>query len=557
MPMFCYQCQETAGNKGCAGAKGVCGKPDLVANLQDAAIHALKGLAWVNVRAKEAGVCDPEASMLVNDVLFATLTNVNFDPDYFVKKIGQAVALREKIKSRLGAKLSGDLPEAATWDGRGSASELAQKGYEAGVLSFQDEDIRTLRYLVIYGLKGIAAYVHHAAALGYRDDEILLFTQQALAATLDQSANADQLTDWVFQVGHMGLRVMALLDKANTEQFGHPEITQVSLEPGERPGILLSGHDLADLRDILEQTQDAGLDIYTHGEMLPAHAYPFFKRYPHLRGNYGSSWWHQPEEFEKFGGAILMTSNCLVPPKDSYKDRLFTTGVVGFPGVAHIGERVEGRPKDFSAVIARAKGCRPPERIAAGKLTIGFARNQVLALADRVIAAIKSGAIKRFVVMAGCDGRHKTREYFTEFAKALPKDTVILTAGCAKYRYNTLDLGEIGSSGLAGTGGIPRVLDAGQCNDSYSLVQIALALKDAFGLADVNQLPLSLDIAWYEQKAELILLSLLAIGIRNIHLGPTLPAFVSPHVLKLLVDKFNLQPTTTVEQDLKLVLEGK
>jgi hydroxylamine reductase len=549
MSMFCYQCQETAGNKGCAGARGVCGKPDQVSSLQDAAIHALKGLAWVNVRAKEAGACDPEAAILVNDVLFATLTNVNFDPEYFVKNIRKAVALREGTKSKLGGKLGNELPEAATWDGKGSADELAKKGYEAGVLSYKDEDVRTLRYLVIYGLKGIAAYVHHAAALGYVDQEVLLLVQKALASTIDEPLTKDQLTDWVFQVGHAGVKVMALLDKANTEQFGHPEVTQVNLEPGDKPGILLSGHDLADLRDILEQTKNSGIDVYTHGEMLPAHAYPFFKKFPHLRGNYGSSWWHQPEEFEKFGGAVLMTSNCLVPPKDSYKDRLFTTGVVGYPGVAHISDREPDKQKDFSAVIARAKSCKAPEKIADGKLTIGFARNQVLALADKVVAAVKSGAIKRFVVMAGCDGRHKTREYFTDFAKALPKDTVILTAGCAKYRYNGLDLGDIG--------GIPRVLDAGQCNDSYSLVMVALALKDAFELKDVNQLPLSFDIAWYEQKAALILLSLLALGVRNIHLGPTLPAFVSPNVLKILVDKFNIQPTTTVEQDLPLVMAGK
>ncbi|MCU0606992.1 MAG: hydroxylamine reductase [Candidatus Edwardsbacteria bacterium] len=549
MSMFCYQCQETAGNKGCAGAKGACGKPDLVSNLQDAAIHALKGLAWVNVRATQAGACDREAAMLVNDVLFATLTNVNFDPGYFADKIHRAVALRERIKATLGNKLGGDLPEAATWDGQGSVDDLAKKGYEAGVLSYKDEDVRTLRYLVIYGLKGIAAYVHHAAALGYVDEEVLLLVQRALAATLDESLTTDQLTDWVFQVGHAGVKVMALLDKANTEQFGHPEITQVRLAPGTAPGILLSGHDLADLRDILDQTKGTGVDVYTHGEMLPAHAYPFFKQYDNFRGNYGSSWWHQPEDFEKFNGAVLMTSNCLVPPRDSYKDRLFTTGVVGFPGVAHVADRAAGKQKDFSAVIARAKQCQAPVKLADGTLTIGFARNQVLALADKVIAAVKGGAIKRFVVMAGCDGRHKSRQYFTDFAQALPQDAVILTAGCAKYRYNGLDLGDIG--------GIPRVLDAGQCNDSYSLVMIALALKDAFGLKDVNQLPLSFDIAWYEQKAALILLSLLALGVRNIHLGPTLPAFVSPNVLKILVDKFNIQPTTTVELDLPLVMAGK
>ncbi len=549
MSMFCYQCQETAGNKGCAGAKGVCGKSDLVANLQDATIHALKGLARVNVRAHGTPAYSREAGLLVNDVLFATLTNVNFDPEYFVTQSRKAVALRDGIKEKLGGTLGGSLPGAVTWDGKGSLDELAKQGYEAGVLSYKDEDVRTLRYLVIYGLKGIAAYVHHAAALGYVEDGIVLLVQQALAATLDETLTTEQLTDWVFQVGRAGVKVMELLDKANTEQFGHPEVTQVSLEPGANPGILLSGHDLADLRDILDQTQGSGVDVYTHGEMLPAHAYRFFKKYPHLRGNYGSSWWHQPEEFEKFHGAVLMTSNCLVPPKDSYKDRLFTTGVVGYPGLAHVADRAPGKAKDFSAVIAKAKGSPAPEKIGDGTLTIGFARNQVLALADKVIAAVKSGAIKRFVVMAGCDGRHKTRQYFTDFAQSLPKDTVILTAGCAKYRYSHLGLGEIG--------GIPRVLDAGQCNDSYSLVMIAMALKDAFGLKSINELPLSFDIAWYEQKAALILLSLLALGVRNIHLGPTLPAFVSPNVLKLLVDKFNIQQTTTVEQDMALVMAGK
>jgi hydroxylamine reductase len=547
--MFCYQCQETAGNKGCAGAKGVCGKPDQVSNLQDLAIHAMKGLAFVNVAAHGTPAYSAEAAMLVNDVLFATLTNVNFDPGYFIQKIKQAVALRDQIKAKLGNTPGKDLPEAVTWDGTGSIDDYTAKGYEAGVLSYKDEDVRTLRYLVIYGLKGIAAYVHHAAALGYADDATMLFIQRALASTLDQTLSADQLTDWAFQCGHTGVTVMALLDKANTESFGHPEITQVKLDPGTNPGILLSGHDLADLRDILDQTKDAGVDVYTHGEMLPAHAYPFFKKYKNLHGNYGSSWWHQPEDFEKFNGAILMTSNCLVPPRDSYKDRLYTTGVVGYPDIAHIGERAKGGHKDFSTVIVKAKQCKAPDKLTDGTLTIGFARNQVLALADKVIAAVKSGAIKRFVVMAGCDGRHKTRQYFTDFAAALPKDAVILTAGCAKYRYNGLDLGDIG--------GIPRVLDAGQCNDSYSLVMIALALKDAFGLKDVNELPLSFDLAWYEQKAALILLSLLALGIRNIHLGPTLPAFVSPNVLKVLVDKFNIQPTTTVAQDLPLVMAGK
>ena len=549
MSMFCYQCQETAVNKGCAGKRGVCGKTDQVADLQDLAIHVSKGLAYVNVRAHEVGVYDKAASMVVNALLYATLTNVNFDPDYFVAKIEEILKLRDALESKLGNNLGATLPEAVTWHAKGSATDYAQKGYEVGVLSYTNEDVRSLRYLVIYGLKGMAAYVHHAAALGYVDDEVMLFIQQALASTLDDTLSADQLTDWVFKVGQVGVSVMALLDRAHTETFGHPQLTQVTLSPGDKPGILLSGHDLADLREILDQSADAGVDVYTHGEMLPAHAYPFFKQYKHFRGNYGMSWWHQPEEFEAFNGAVVMTSNCLVPPSDSYKDRLFTTGVVGYPGVRRIPGRAQGKPKDFSTVIALAKQCQAPAKCGEGTLTIGFARNQVLALADKVIAAVKSGAIKRFVVMAGCDGRHKTRQYFTDFAQALPNDTVILTAGCAKYRYNQLNLGEIG--------GIPRVLDAGQCNDCYSLVQIALALKDAFGLADINELPLSFDIAWYEQKAALILLSLLALGIRNIHLGPTLPAFVSPTVLKLLVDKFNLQQTTTVESDLPLVIAGK
>jgi hydroxylamine reductase len=547
--MFCYQCQETIGDKGCAGKQGACGKNDQVANLQDLAIHVSKGLAYVNIRAHEAGVYDKAAGMVVNDLLFATLTNVNFDPDYFVAKIEEMLKLRDAIKSNLGNNLGESLPEAVTWRAEGSVTDYAQKGYKVGVLSYANEDVRSLRYLVIYGLKGIAAYVDHAAALGYVDDEIMLFIQQALASTLDDTLPVDQLTDWVFKVGLAGVTVMALLDRANTETFGHPQLTQVTLEPGDKPGVLVSGHDLADLRDILNQSVDAGVDVYTHGEMLPACAYPFFKQYKHFRGNYGTSWWHQPKEFETFNGAVVMTSNCLVPPRDSYKDRLFTSGVVGYPGVRHIADRAQGKPKDFSTVIALAKQCPPPAKCGEGTLTIGFARNQVLALADKVIAAVKSGAIKRFVVMAGCDGRHKTRRYFTDFAQALPNDTIILTAGCAKYRYNQLNLGEIG--------GIPRVLDAGQCNDSYSLVQIALALKDAFGVADINQLPLSFDIAWYEQKAVLILLSLLALGIRNIHLGPTLPAFVSPTVLKLLVDKFNLQQTTTVERDLPLVMAGE
>jgi hydroxylamine reductase len=546
MTMFCHQCQETAGNKGCAGAKGVCGKPDQVAVLQDLLIHTLKGISYLNVKAKEIGKCDPKASEFVMEQLFATITNVNFDQEYFVKQIDRAREIRDGLKKSV--KTDGLLPDAVTWSVKSELNEYVLKGAEVGILTTANEDIRSLWSLILFGLKGLAAYAHHAYVLGAKDNEIMLFMQQALSATLDDGLSADDLTGLVLKCGEYGVKSMALLDQANTGKYGHPEITTVKLDVGTKPGILISGHDLRDLEELLEQTKDQGVEVYTHGEMLPANAYPFFKKYDNFYGNYGGSWWHQDKEFETFNGPILMTTNCLVPPRDSYKDRVFTTGVVGFPGVKHIADRQEGRQKDFSGIIALAKGSKAPQKLEDGQLTIGFAHNQVLALAPKVIEAVKSGAIKRFVVMAGCDGRHKSREYFTEVAKALPQDAVILTAGCAKYRYNKLNLGDIG--------GIPRVLDAGQCNDSYSLVLIALALKDAFGLKDVNELPLSFDIAWYEQKAVLVLLALLHLGVKNIHLGPTLPAFVSPNVLKVLVDKFNIQPTAGVAEDVKKMIAG-
>ena len=547
MTMFCHQCQETAGNKGCAGARGVCGKPDQVAVLQDLLIHTLKGISYLNVKAKETGKCDPKSSEFVMEMLFATITNVNFDPDYFIKQIDRAREFRDQLKNT-AKNPSGKLPDAVTWSVKSGLSEYLLKGAEVGILATANEDVRSLRSLILFGLKGLAAYAHHAYVLGAKDNEILLFMQQALSATLDDGLSADELTGLVLKCGEYGVKAMALLDTANTGKYGHPEITSVKLGVGTNPGILISGHDLLDLEELLEQTKGQGVDVYTHGEMLPANAYPFFKKYDNFYGNYGGSWWHQNEEFEKFNGPVLMTTNCLVPPKDSYKDRVFTTGVVGFPGVKHIADRKEGKQKDFSGIIALAKKSKAPDKLEDGQLTIGFAHNQVLALAPKVIEAVKSGAIKRFVVMAGCDGRHKSREYFTDIAKALPQDAVILTAGCAKYRYNKLNLGDIG--------GIPRVLDAGQCNDSYSLVLIALALKDAFGLKDINELPLSFDIAWYEQKAVLVLLALLHLGVKNIHLGPTLPAFVSPNVLKVLVEKFNVQPTAGVEEDVKKMMAG-
>ena len=548
MNMFCFQCQETLGNKGCTKV-GVCGKPPLVANLQDLLIYSLKGISWLNLKAREKGINEETTDRFLLEGLFSTVTNVNFDQEFFLERVKEAVALREKLKSRLQS--AGFRPEelnhhpAVSWTYQ-TDEDLINLSATVGVLTTRDEDVRSLRELVTYGVKGMAAYAYHAYQLGFKDDGIYHFMEKALASTLDDSLSVDQLTALVLETGKYGVETMALLDRANTSTYGHPEITRVDIGVRNNPGILISGHDLKDLEQLLEQTAGTGVDVYTHGEMLPAQYYPAFKKYPHFAGNYGNSWWLQYKEFESFNGPILMTTNCLIPPRDSYRDRVYTTGVVGYPGLKHIPEGPDGR-KDFSEIIAHAKRCQPPVEIEKGEIIGGFAHHQVVQLADKVVEAVKSGAIKRFFVMAGCDGRMRNREYYTEFAKALPKDTVILTAGCAKYRYNKLGLGDIG--------GIPRVLDAGQCNDSYSLAVIALKLKEVFGLDDVNKLPISYNIAWYEQKAVIVLLALLYLGVKNIHLGPTLPAFLSPNVAKVLVEKFGISGIGTVEDDLKLFLK--
>ncbi len=547
MNMFCFQCQETLGNKGCTKV-GVCGKPPLVANLQDLLIYSLKGISWLNLKAREKGINEETTDRFLLEGLFSTVTNVNFDQEFFLERIREAVALREKLKS--GLQSAGFRPEelnhhpAVSWTYQ-TDLDLINLSATVGVLTTQDEDVRSLRELVTYGVKGMAAYAYHAYQLGFKDDDIYHFMEKALASTLDDSLSVDQLTALVLETGKYGVETMALLDRANTSTYGHPEITRVDIGVRNNPGILISGHDLKDLEQLLEQTAGTGVDVYTHGEMLPAQYYPAFKKYPHFAGNYGNSWWLQYKEFESFNGPILMTTNCLIPPRDSYRDRVYTTGVVGYPGLKHIPEGPDGR-KDFSEIIAHAKRCQPPVEIEKGEIIGGFAHHQVVQLADKVVEAVKSGAIRRFFVMAGCDGRMRNREYYTEFAKALPKDTVILTAGCAKYRYNKLPLGEIN--------GIPRVLDAGQCNDSYSLAVIALKLKEVFGLDDVNKLPISYNIAWYEQKAVIVLLALLYLGVKNIHLGPTLPAFLSSNVAKVLVEKFGISGIGTVENDIKLFL---
>ncbi|MCX7903149.1 MAG: hydroxylamine reductase [Caloramator sp.] len=545
MSMFCFQCQEAAKGVGCS-LRGVCGKTDDVARMQDLFMYTLKGISLYNIVAKENGIQFDDVDKFVMEGLFATITNVNFDKVYFVEKIKNALIVRDNIKNALsikGINISDINHDAATWTR--NENDFDSKAIEIGILSTANEDIRSLRELITYGVKGMAAYAYHAYQLGFKDNEIFKFMQRALAATLNDSLTADELVALAMETGKYAVDTMALLDKANTSTYGNPEITKVNIGVRNNPAILISGHDLKDLEELLKQTEGTGVDVYTHGEMLPAHYYPAFKKYPHFVGNYGNAWWQQEKEFESFNGPILMTTNCLVPPKDSYKDRVYTTGIVGFPGVKHISEGKDGR-KDFSEIIEHAKRCKPPVEIEKGEIVGGFAHNQVLALADKVVEAVKSGAIKRFFVMAGCDGRMKSREYYTEFAKALPKDTVILTAGCAKYRYNKLDLGDIG--------GIPRVLDAGQCNDSYSLAVIALKLKEVFGLNDVNELPISYNIAWYEQKAVTVLLALLYLGVKNIHLGPTLPAFLSPNVAKVLVDKFGIGSITNVEDDLKMFL---
>ena len=536
--MFCYQCQETADCKGCTMV-GVCGKQPDVAAMQDLLVYVSKGISAVTTALRNSGEEIPtEINHLITLNLFTTITNANFDKQAILARIRATLDAKQELLARVQDPAA--LPEAARWNGEGDWEEKAK---QVGVLSTENEDIRSLRELITYGLKGVSAYSKHANALLQDDAEVDAFLQRALAATLDDSLTADDLVALTLETGKYGVQGMALLDKANTTAYGNPEITRVNIGVGQNPGILVSGHDLRDLEMLLEQTQGTGVDVYTHSEMLPAHYYPAFKKYPHFAGNYGNAWWKQKEEFESFNGPILMTTNCIVPPKESYKDRLYTTGAAGYPGCKHIPGGI-GEAKDFSALIAQAKTCPPPREIETGEIVGGFAHAQVLALADKIVEAVKPGAIRKFVVMAGCDGRARSREYYTDFAKALPRDTVILTAGCAKYKYNKLDLGDIG--------GIPRVLDAGQCNDSYSLAVIALKLKEVFGLEDINDLPIIYNIAWYEQKAVIVLLALLYLGVKNIPLGPTLPAFLSPNVAKVLVDNFGIAGIGTVEEDMRL-----
>lgn len=535
--MFCFQCQETAGCSGCT-VSGVCGKKPDVAAMQDLLVYVTKGISAVTTQLRSEGKeIDDNVNHQIIVNLFTTITNANFDKESIITRIKETLEIKEELLKKVENR--DGLPEAAFWNGTEDTFE--DKASRVGILATENEDIRSLRELITYGLKGLAAYAKHAAALAHTDEEIDAFLQKALAATADDALLAEELTALTLETGKFGVRVMELLDKANSAAYGNPEITKVNIGVGKNPGILVSGHDLHDLEMLLEQTQGTGVDIYTHSEMLPAHYYPAFKKYPNFIGNYGNAWWKQKEEFESFHGPILMTTNCIVPPKDSYKDRMYTTGAASYPGCTHIPGGV-GEEKDFSEIIAKAKQCQAPEEIEHGEIIGGFAHAQVFALADKIVEAVKSGAIRKFVVMAGCDGRAKSRNYYTDFAKGLPKDTVILTAGCAKYKYNKLNLGDIG--------GIPRVLDAGQCNDSYSLAVIALKLKEIFELNDINELPIVYNIAWYEQKAVIVLLALLALGVKNIHLGPTLPAFLSPNVAKILVDNFGISGIGTVEEDL-------
>jgi hydroxylamine reductase len=556
--MFCYQCQETLKNEGCT-IRGVCGKSDEVAALQDALLYLVKGIAVFAVRARELGITDDKTDRFVMQALFSTVTNVNFDPDRFVVLAQETMTLRDKLRDQVlkgchqsdGGDCLHHLPAPATWAWNGSKETLIQKGYDVGVMADKtlNPDVRSLRELLVYGIKGLAAYADHADILGYRNSALATFVLEALAATLDDDMPVADLVNLCMQCGSQGVAVMALLDEANTTTYGHPEPTMVNIGVKEGPAILISGHDLRDLDDLLHQTAGTGVNVYTHGEMLPAHAYPAFKQHPHLVGNYGGAWWDQQREFSSFNGAILMTTNCIQKPLAAYEDRIYTTGQVGWPGLPHIADREPGKQKDFSALITKALECGgSPKQLEFGEIPVGFAHQSVLGVADKVVAAVKSGAISRFVVMAGCDGRDSSRTYFTDVANGLPKDMVILTAGCAKYRYNKLPLGDIG--------GIPRVLDAGQCNDSYSLVVIAQKLAEAFGLNNINDLPVSYDIAWYEQKAVLVLLALLSLGVQGIRLGPTIPAFLSPGVTNVLVQQFALKPIGTVEQDLAAIAVG-
>ena len=537
--MFCYQCQETANCSGCT-VSGVCGKKPDTANMQDLLVYVTKGISAVTTQIRAEGKqIDKSINHLITLNLFTTITNANFDKDVIVERIKTTLKVKENLLKEVSDKSA--LPSASLWNG--NESEFAAKAATVGVLATENEDIRSLRELITYGLKGLSAYSKHANVLMEDNEELDAFLQRALSMLLDDTLSVDDLVALTLETGKFGVDGMAMLDKANTSAYGNPEITKVNIGVRSNPAILVSGHDLRDLEMLLEQTKDTGVDVYTHSEMLPAHYYPTFKKHSHFVGNYGNAWWKQKEEFESFNGAILMTTNCIVPPNDSYKDRMFTTGAAGYPGVKHIGGEI-GEIKDFSEIIEVAKKCKPPVEIERGEIVGGFAHNQVLSLADKIIEAVQNGDIKKFIVMAGCDGRAKSRNYYTEFAKALPKDTVILTAGCAKYKYNKLNLGDIN--------GIPRVLDAGQCNDSYSLAVIALKLKEVFGLDDINELPIIYNIAWYEQKAVIVLLSLLYLGVKNIHLGPTLPAFLSPNVLNVLVENFGISGIGSVEDDIKL-----
>jgi len=547
--MFCFQCQETAKNQGCT-IKGVCGKENDTANLQDLLIYNLKGIGVIASAAKAKGAQTPgKVGLFVAQALFTTITNANFDDEKLNEWILQAQKVKKELYDSVKDQVGTNLHESATWYSDDLTSFNA-KAEIVGVLATENEDVRSLRELLILGLKGIAAYADHAAVLGVEKDEIYDFMFEALASTT-QDLSVDEMVGLVLKAGEVSVTTMAALDEANTTAYGHPELSEVNLGVGTNPGILISGHDLKDMEELLKQTEGTGVDVYTHGEMLPANYYPAFKKFAHLKGNYGSSWWHQNKDFESFNGPVLMTTNCIIPmkKKNTYKERVFTTGVVSYPGTTHISDRVNGGSKDFSAIVELAKTCKAPEELETGAIVGGFAHNQVLALADKVVDAVKSGAIKRFVVMAGCDGRQKDRNYFTEVAEKLPKDAVILTAGCAKYRYNNLDMGDIG--------GIPRVLDAGQCNDSYSLAVIALKLKEVFELDDINDLPISFDIGWYEQKAVAVLLALLHLGVKGIRLGPSLPAFVSPTVLNVLVENFDIKPITDPDTDIAAMMQGK
>ena len=547
--MYCFQCQETAKNEACI-VRGVCGKPEETADLQDLLIYVSKGIAVYGEKLKDEGTVDENAARFITKALFVTVTNVAWDDDAIIDWIKEGLEVRAAVREKVGTGDPDALPDCATWTPETDEEIMAKAlSDEVRITATENEDVRSLRELLTIGCKGIAAYAEHASILGYQDDEINEFLIEALASTT-RDLETDEMIGMVMEAGDVAVQTMALLDEAHTSTYGHPEITEVNIGVRDNPAILISGHDLKDMEELLKQTEGTGVDVYTHGEMLPANTYPAFKTYDHFVGNYGGSWWRQNEEFESFNGPIVLTTNCLIPVKkrNTYLDRLFTTNVVSYPGAKHIADRRDGGVKDFSEVIELAKESTPPEEIESGTIVGGFAHNQVLALADKVVEAVKSGAIKRFVVMGGCDGRHRTRNYYTEVAENLPEDTVILTAGCAKYRYNKLDLGDIG--------GIPRVLDAGQCNDSYSLAVIALKLKEAFGMEDINELPISYNIAWYEQKAVAVLLALLSLGVEGMRLGPTLPAFLSPGVAKVLVERFNIKPIGTVEDDVAAMMRG-